>query len=164
MGVVSGVWERIVAPRRTFTRVKKSVMRKLKCLWEESRLLVYSLRDGALLNEEKSELETSRGLLLKVAFGDGCYWGWACHGIRPINKLSSQLTRRVLFSRDFCLNFCRTLEKKTQKVDFDWDAPCPNSCQELQIWRVNLPHKFWSLPTHSLLLSEVLRLHHLDLD
>lgn len=62
-----------MAPRRTFTRVKKSVMRKLKCLWEESRLLVYSLRDGALLNEEKSELETSRGLLLKVAFGDGCY-------------------------------------------------------------------------------------------
>ena len=62
-----------MAPRKTFTRVKKSEMRKVKCLWEERRLSVYSLRDGALLNEEKSELKTSRGLPLKVAFGDGCY-------------------------------------------------------------------------------------------
>ena len=51
---------------RTFTGVKKSERRKLKCLWEESRLSVYSLRDRALLNE-KSELVTSRGLSLKVA-------------------------------------------------------------------------------------------------
>lgn len=56
-----------MALRGTITEVKKSEMRKLKCLWEESRLSVYNLRDGALLNEEKSELETSRGLLLKVA-------------------------------------------------------------------------------------------------
>lgn len=47
--------------------MKKSEMRKLKCLWEESRLSVYNLRDRALLNEEKSELETAGGLLLKVA-------------------------------------------------------------------------------------------------
>lgn len=47
--------------------VKKSEIRKLKCLWQESRLSVYSFRDGALLTEEKPELETSRGLPLKVA-------------------------------------------------------------------------------------------------
>lgn len=42
-------------------------MRKLKCLWEDSKLSVCSLGGGALLNEEKSELETFQRSAAEVA-------------------------------------------------------------------------------------------------